>query len=275
MFPCSQQPSKAPRLSILASCGGALAASLLLCGTASAHIELLEPQARYGPDQQKAPPCGHPANPPGEHPPTVLSGGETITVRIDEFIAHPGHFRIAIAPSDAEFVDPTSYTDFYNADNVLLDDIDNPPGSQVHEIELQVPDVDCDPCVMQVLQIMTENPTFSQASLYYQCADIVIEASAAAETGENEETGSNEETGDDPTNGPDDDTGLTNGETADESAGDGPRPGDTEGDETGSNPSGGGGDGDGGCSCTTSDQRPTAALLLPLLLGGVLRRRRR
>jgi MYXO-CTERM domain-containing protein len=267
---------RAHRQGSIASWLAPFAAGLLLCGSASAHIELTDPPARYHRDHQKAAPCGLADNPPGENPPTVLVGGETITVHLDEFIPHPGHFRIAIAPSDAEFVNPTAFDDFYNADNVVLDDIEDVQGVQFHEIELEVPDIDCDPCVMQVLQIM-HGGSFSTGSLYFQCADIVIEGSGAATTGPDDDTGNGDgdPSGGDPTgaNDGDGDTGMSDGDTTAASADDGQASG-TETGDTGVLPGGGGDDG-GGCSCRANQGPPAGIAVLGLLVLGAFRRRSR
>lgn len=252
----------------------ALGAMLFVASSsASAHIALTSPPARYPQSEQKNPPCGHPDNPPGTDDPTVLSGGETIIVSIDEFIDHPSHFRIAIAPSDAEFVDPTDYDDFYVADNVVLDDIEDVDGVQFHEIELEVPDIDCDPCVMQVQQIMYSGAAFSQNALYYQCADIVIEASGAATTGGEDDTGD----GGDETSGGDASAGEAGETSSDPSGstgvtGDDDGPGTTEGNETSSGA--GGNDDDDGCGCRTTHDRPAALMMLGLMLAGASLRRR-
>jgi uncharacterized protein (TIGR03382 family) len=261
------------RCALMPALGVAL---LLVSSSASAHIELTDPPARYHRDFQKSPPCGHVDNPPGTEAPTVLAGGETIVVSIDEFIDHPSHFRIAIAPSDGEFVDPSDYDDFYSAANVVLDDIEDMPGVRFHDIELEVPDIDCDPCVMQVQQIMYSGAPFSQAALYYQCADIVIEASGAATGGNDDGTGGDADTSGgeasaDDTGGPSDDDGTTGASDNDDDD-DGTTSSATDGDET---PTGAGDGGDEGCGCTATRDRPGTIALGLLLVAAGLRRRPR
>ncbi|MEM6996102.1 MAG: hypothetical protein AAF721_36685 [Myxococcota bacterium] len=71
-----------------------VAAGLCWPGTASAHIDIVLPESRYGPDMIKDAPCGHPDNPPGTEPPHVYQTGETVTIVIDEFVADYGDQRI-------------------------------------------------------------------------------------------------------------------------------------------------------------------------------------
>lgn len=155
---------------------------LALPSAASAHVALTEPAARYARDFVKEAPCGRADNPRGEVVATYVAG-ETITVRWDEFIGHPGHFRLALsADGDGAFVDPTDYDDFYAADNVLLDDIEDPDGVAEHAVQLTLPDLECEACVLQLIQVMTDKPPWGPAGgneLYYQCADIRLVGDAS------------------------------------------------------------------------------------------------
>lgn len=160
--------------------------AMLLTGlptVASAHVALEQPLARYSRDYLKDGPCGRADNPPGESVATYAPG-ETITVRWDEFIDHPGHFRLALsAEGDSAFVDPVAYDDLYSAPNVLADGIEDPGGVQTHEYSLTLPDdLECEACVLQLIQVMTDKPPWGPEGgneLYYQCADIRISADAA------------------------------------------------------------------------------------------------
>ena len=151
-------------------------------GLAHAHVALLEPPARYAREHVKSGPCGHPDNPSGDVTRSYVIG-ETIEVRFDEYIGHPGHFRIALSTDgDGALVDPTDYDDFYSAPNVLLDDIDDPDGVSDHRIDVTLPDTPCDPCTLQLIQVMTDKPPWGPEGgneLYYQCADIRIVADAS------------------------------------------------------------------------------------------------
>jgi uncharacterized protein (TIGR03382 family) len=153
-----------------------------LPGVASAHVALTEPPARDPRDYVKDGPCGRAGSSPEEVVATFVKG-DTIMVRWDEFVPHPGHFRLSFSvEGDSAFVDPTDYDDFYPADNVLLDDIEDPDGVGDHSVELTLPDVECDACVLQLIQVMTDKAPWGPDGgneLYYQCADIRLVADAS------------------------------------------------------------------------------------------------
>lgn len=258
--------------------GLAVAAS---SGAAAAHISLTSPPARYGQDMQKDYPCGAPGNPAGVNPPTMLVAGDTITVTWDEFIDHDSHFRISLsAAGDDAFVNPTSFEDFYNSPTVLLDQIADEPGVEFHEAELTLPDMDCNPCTLQLMQVMYSD-SFSEGSLYYQCADIVIGPAGASTTGGVDETGGADSTDGggsssgevpDPTGATASDasaSGASASATASASGGGTTAP-DTDASSSGTSPADD--DDAGGCGCRTDARGSGWSVLLAL---GVLARRRR
>ena len=162
--------------------------------SASAHISLLEPVARYDgsvANQSKACPCGvgesnrlcnvdgDRSDPDRSNNVTTLVAGSTITIQWDEYVGHTGRYRVAFDPDGADYDD-------FNA-NVLADLVD-PAGSDgntgngsIWEVEITVPDTPCNNCTLQLIQRMdgdTVEPvgdTIDKSS-YYQCADIVIVA---------------------------------------------------------------------------------------------------
>ncbi len=226
-----------------------VAAIVMACGswtsTAHAHIELLRPAARYFADFQKDDPCGHPRNPPGRGEPTVFTVGETITIRFEEFVQHQGHFRVALDPTGTDaFVSPSDFDDLYNSPEVLLDDIPDVQDGGLHTVELTLPDEPCDPCTLQVIQVMTDDGAWGPGNddLYFQCADIVIQL-AAADSGD-------PDTGDsaDDDDGPQPPLGSTGGSSADDS-------GDTQAEPDGQGESG-------GCSCREGQGSAVPALWL-------------
>ena len=235
---------------------------------AAAHIELTLPSARYTPDHQKNEPCGHADNPPGEDPPHVYQPGETITVMWDEFINHNGHFRIAFDPTGTDnFTSPTGFDDFYNSPEVLLDDIADDQNGGIHMVEVTLPDEPCNPCTLQLIQVMNDGTWGPGTSdLYFQCADIVLENVAADSGSEGGDSTDGGATSDGETSG-----GSTNG-------GEGPGE-DTSSPSGGSDGSGEGSDGgdgaeegEGGCSCRSSGGSSGSAAWL--LLGLIALRRR-
>jgi hypothetical protein len=140
--------------------------------TASAHIALVSPSPRSS--SQKVGPCGAGASVRGT--PTVVAAGSVLRVRWNETIDHPGHFRISFDDSgDDAFVDPASAMDTYTNAAVLLDDIADKKGGE-YEVEVKLPDVACDKCTLQLIQLMTDKAPYQPGTndLYYQCADLTL-----------------------------------------------------------------------------------------------------
>ncbi|MCY1057425.1 SCE4755 family polysaccharide monooxygenase-like protein [Nannocystis sp. SCPEA4] len=272
----------------------AFAASMLLAGTAAAHIQMQYPTPRY-PDQ-KAGPCGKGAGDAPTANINTFQGGETIIVRWTETIQHPGHFRISFDDEGQDdFGDPAGYDDFYSNPAVLVDEIaDKVENQAMYEQEITFPEMSCDSCTLQLIQVMTDKPPYEMGTndLYYQCADIVL--MGAAETTGDDTTGpdttagttgldttGSDTTGSDvttdattttggttedvttatPTTAPDPTTGSV---TGDDTTG---APGST-GDSAGNN----GSDDDGGCGCDSGGGGATGLAALVLLAA---RRRRR
>ncbi len=159
---------------------------LLMPNVAFAHLELLEPTPRDGRRQLKDGPCGVIDSPRGPSVAT-FTAGETITIRWDEYIDHPSHYRVSLDPEgDGGFVDPPTMMDFYSNDLVLLDAISDREDGGIYEVELTLPaDVACDRCVLQVVQVMYDKPPYEVGGndIYYQCADIEITATTVPDAG--------------------------------------------------------------------------------------------
>jgi hypothetical protein len=106
----------------------------------------------------------------------VVSAGSVLRVRWAETIDHPGHFRISFdASGEDAFVDPASATDTYTNEAVLLDDIADKNGGK-YEVEVTLPNIECDQCTLQLVQLMTDKAPYQPGSndLYYQCADLTL-----------------------------------------------------------------------------------------------------
>jgi uncharacterized protein (TIGR03382 family) len=149
----------------------------LLSLPARAHVRLVDPVSRYG-DEMKAGPCGRLGGTRTTFV-TTRRPGDTITVVFDEIIDHPGYFRIAFDPAGDAALAPPTYTgtDWVNPAgvDVLLDRIANPPGLTHGEVPVVLPDIECDTCTLQLIQVMTDKPPFDGADdFYYQCADLVL-----------------------------------------------------------------------------------------------------
>ena len=172
----------------------------------SAHIDIDEAGthlSRYGRGAIKQGPCGITGGERGQNIYTYKAG-ETITIKVREYISHPGYFRIAFdEDGDDDFVNPQSVDpinrecmddpadrcgepDFFNNETVLMDNL-NPHKRtllpKTYEWQVTLPNVKCDNCTLQILQVMTDiypihapyDPAMTSDDLYYQCIDLVLE----------------------------------------------------------------------------------------------------
>lgn len=153
---------------------------------ASAHLDLTMPPSRYGPEVLKDGPCGIPGGVRSENV-TYFEPGETIEVRWDEYVDHPGHYRIAFDPDgDDDFVDPSTMMELYSNEAVLLDGIeDEGPQQRYYSVQVTLPDLTCDNCTLQVIQMMYDKPPYTTPGndIYYQCADLVLSADGTPDGG--------------------------------------------------------------------------------------------
>lgn len=213
----------------------ALGALLGSAGSAFAHISLDSPIDR-GCTNEKSGPCGSSCDPARSNV-TALEPGSTITVRWHETIHHPGHYRISFDDDGVDaFQDPTSYDDIQASPTlpVLLDGIEDQPDKGQYEAQVTLPNVECENCTLQVIQVMTDKEPFGPEGgndFYYRCADLSLRR------------------------------GAGNGD-----AGPGPGPGTDAGN------GGGGGDGGGG-GCSAAGDTSLGMAMLLLALGVFLRRR--
>jgi hypothetical protein len=159
-----------------------LAAVLLVLSSlhARAHITQVFPPPRPGTVVANGYPCGY--NPdPGRTTALVLRPGAMVEVRWTEWINHPGHFRISFDNDGQDsFIDPASYTDFYTNAAVLLDDIEDANGVSEHSATITLPNVQCNNCTLQVMQVLTDKAPYtsgpSSDDLHRVCADLTLDA---------------------------------------------------------------------------------------------------
>lgn len=173
---------------------GAVVALAALASPVRAHLALEYPPSRYGGDVLKQGPCGVSGGARGTMV-TELASGSDVTVVWNEYIDHPGHFRIAFdADGDDDFRDPVCVADcatrtpeigLYVNDAVLLDGIADTDGGE-SRVTVRLPDVECDRCTLQVIQVMTDKPPYTSPGndIYYQCADLVLRHAAASCVGD-------------------------------------------------------------------------------------------
>lgn len=189
-----------------------LLAALLAVGLSSAahaHFALIFPansimQNRLG-DPQKIAPCGgvsanpargrmaDPGRPSGAI--TNVQGGTKLPILVQETIYHPGHYRIALARTAAELPpDPevtTAETERGRRSQsaaimnpavapVLVDGLwahtERP--TQNWETEIDLPNINCPNCVLQVIQFMADHPGVAPdpGFSYHHCAILNITA---------------------------------------------------------------------------------------------------
>jgi hypothetical protein len=154
-----------------------LAMTAAAVSPAFAHIELTYPKPR-SPDDIKAAPCGRSGSTRSSTV-TELAPGSTITVTWDETIGHEGHYRIAFDDSGQDFPLPKKI-DTVDGRTVLADGIPDPDDStRKFSARITLPDIECDNCTLQLIQVMSTAPgNWPASSMYFTCADLVLRRGA-------------------------------------------------------------------------------------------------
>lgn len=155
-------------------------AVLAWSASAAAHIQLMSPPNRY--NDQKIGPCGKGATDARTTRVTVFEPGQTITVTWRETIGHPSHYRISFdADGQDDFADPPTMQAYYSNAAVLLDEIPDQSGTQTYSVEVTLPDIECENCTLQLVQVMYDKPPYTVGGndLYYQCADLALRRSGS------------------------------------------------------------------------------------------------
>jgi hypothetical protein len=170
-----------------------------------AHFRLLEPaswlveDARG--DPQKAGPCGGTNADWGKpsYVVTKVTGGQKLHIKVQETIYHPGHYRVALAvnsptelPRDPEAVTVDSTDRGRQSVSAKIQDPPQMPvladGLWVHtakveapfEMDVQLPNISCRKCTLQVAQFMAEHGANNPGNYtYHHCADLQIVADPA------------------------------------------------------------------------------------------------
>ena len=139
------------------------------------HARLLSPTPiSSSPGLKQPAPCGAPAaNTLTGAPPTELVIGDQILIQWEETIDHDGYYRLSIDPTGTE-----SVSEF--AANVLADQLPDintaaQPLPHPYETTITVPNLPCDPCLLQMVRFMSATGTF-----YHSCAEIRIVSVAGA-----------------------------------------------------------------------------------------------
>jgi hypothetical protein len=185
---------------------GSIGLALTLSGSAAAHLSLKSingqmpvARAEAPAEDLKASPCGQTTN--GRTATvTALTAGAEITITWEEYIDHPGFYRIAFAQDGDTFPEIANMDDVTPPQCTLttcmsgdmsIDEI-TPVGDEVlayvadgeASASVVVPNVNCDNCTLQVIQFMTDKlGNGNDDEIYYQCADITITGAAAGGAG--------------------------------------------------------------------------------------------
>jgi len=169
---------------------------LFVVVTASAHIEMDKPNPVT--DELKTGPCGGGSHVRGEDI-AEYEPGETIKVKWHETVDHESTYRISFDDDgDDSFADPETPDDYYTNDTVLLDEIPDEPGKADYAVDVTLPDIECESCTLQLIQLMLDKPPYVPGTndIYYQCADLALRATAPPEDTDlpaEEEDGGSEE----------------------------------------------------------------------------------
>jgi MYXO-CTERM domain-containing protein len=171
-------------------------AVLTLSAAASAHVRLVYPTPRYATpaatnssNQIKDSPCGvtNDSRTQDMSRVTELTAGSTITVEFAETVQHPGFFRISFDDDgqDAFVPPPLARTAIQMGATTLPVLKDNIPdtNSASYTAEVVVPNMPCENCTLQLIQVMTNAQTWAEEDIYFTCADIRIVAGNAGAGG--------------------------------------------------------------------------------------------
>lgn len=178
---------------------------------ADAHFTLISPAAsllqdRLG-DPQKTAPCGGVSANPGRGTPanpgvssgavTSVKGGANYPLLVQETVFHPGHYRVALARTAAQLPPDPVVTTAQTARGLRSQSavIQNPPVAPVlldgifahterpaqnFEAQIPIPNINCQNCVLQVIQFMADHPGIGVdgGHSYHHCAVLNITADA-------------------------------------------------------------------------------------------------
>ena len=151
----------------------------------AAHVILTSHTTRHGASAIKEGPCGRRNSVRGDTV-YIFEPGELVQLEWNEFISHPGYFRLSFDEEGVDgFIDPADYYDFFVDDSVLADDLfrhERRSEGATYAFDLLLPDVECDTCTIQLIQVMTDKPPFQTGTndIYYNCLDVQLVRSHVA-----------------------------------------------------------------------------------------------
>jgi hypothetical protein len=175
--------------------------ALVVPAATHAHFRLIEPAswlvANDRGDPQKAAPCGGDAKDKGT-PSNIVGkavGGQKLHLKVQETIYHPGHYRVALAVSSRDELPPDPATTTRTTEKgpysvwaviqsppqipVIADGLfphyTRPTQPQTFEADIQLPNINCKKCTLQIAQWMAEHAYNNPGGYtYHHCADLEI-----------------------------------------------------------------------------------------------------
>jgi len=164
----------------------------LLIRNAEAHFTLVLPPSWLTTEDggKGPPPCGEgvPSNVV-----TSVQGGHPLTIRLVEFVLHPGHYRVALSVNSRAELPPDP--DVIAAENglslsaaiqdppripILADGLfvhSTAPDNAVWQTDILLPNINCTRCTLQVIEFMADHgPNIGGGYFYHHCADLQIAA---------------------------------------------------------------------------------------------------
>lgn len=170
----------------------------------SAHFKLLEPTSwlveNDRGDPQKSGPCGGSNTDWGKPSYAVskLTGGQKLHIKVQETVYHAGHYRVALAvnsptelPADPQVTTKDTERGAQSVSAAIQDPAPIPilaDGLFVHstrptgqmppwETDVQLPNINCRKCILQVVQFMAEHAFNNPGGYtYHHCAEVQITA---------------------------------------------------------------------------------------------------
>lgn len=192
-----------PTLVAVMALTGAGASAVTETSPAAPHFKLLEPVSwlveNDRGDPQKAGPCGGSNADWGKESYVIneAKGGQKQHLKFQETVYHPGHFRVALAVNSPTELPPdpvvttrdsergpmsvTAVTQDPPQAPVLADGLfvrtTRPAALEVFETDIELPNINCDHCVLQVVQFMSEHAFNNPGGYtYHHCAIMHITA---------------------------------------------------------------------------------------------------
>lgn len=184
--------------------GIVLAAVVATPAAVQAHFKLLAPTSWIVEDErgdpQKAAPCGQVPDVKTSGEVTKVTGGSMLHLKVLETIYHPGHYRVALAVNSRTELPPDPYTVEKMTERgprsvwaaiqsppqlpVLADGLfqhyTRPAAPQTYEADIQLPNITCPKCTLQVIQFMADHGYNQPGGYsYHHCADLAITADPA------------------------------------------------------------------------------------------------